>query len=41
LLGMSDRVPPFAKVYSPLGEMAGETIDQFAEDVRDGKFPAG
>jgi 3-methyl-2-oxobutanoate hydroxymethyltransferase len=41
LLGMSDRLPPFAKVYAPLGEMAGETIDRFAEDVREGQFPAG
>lgn len=41
LLGMSDRLPPFAKVYAPLGEMAGEAIDRFAEDVREGKFPAG
>lgn len=41
LLGMSDRVPPFAKVYAPLGETAGETIDRFSEDVRQGKFPGG
>jgi 3-methyl-2-oxobutanoate hydroxymethyltransferase len=39
LLGMSDRLPPFAKVYEPLGLQAGEAIDRFVADVQAGVFP--
>ncbi|MDQ6989120.1 MAG: 3-methyl-2-oxobutanoate hydroxymethyltransferase [Mariprofundaceae bacterium] len=39
LLGLSENIPPFAKAYTNLGEQAGAAIAQWAQDVREGKFP--
>lgn len=41
VLGFFDSVvPPFAKQYAPLGELAVNAVKRYAEDVREGIFPA-
>lgn len=39
LLGLTERIPPFAKAYLNLRQTIGETISTFCEDVRQGQFP--
>ncbi len=42
VLGLSDAfVPPFAKQYAQLGESIVQAARAYAEDVREGRFPAG
>jgi len=40
LLGLSPKLPPFAKRYANLGEVATAAVQQYAADVRSGQFPA-
>jgi 3-methyl-2-oxobutanoate hydroxymethyltransferase len=39
LLGMSDRLPRFAKAYAQVGRAIGDAAKAFAADVRSGAFP--
>jgi 3-methyl-2-oxobutanoate hydroxymethyltransferase len=39
LLGMTDRVPPFAKRYANLQETITQAVQAYGEDVRDRRFP--
>ena len=39
LLGLSERIPPFAKAYANLGESIVSAVERFCEDVRNGSFP--
>ncbi|WP_199248098.1 3-methyl-2-oxobutanoate hydroxymethyltransferase [[Phormidium] sp. ETS-05] len=39
LLGMSERLPPFAKAYANLGVLATEAVQQYAAEVRSRQFP--
>lgn len=39
LLGMSERLPPFAKAYANLGALATEAVQQYAAEVRSRQFP--
>lgn len=39
LLGLSDRQPPFAKVYANLQHTIGEAIAQYSTEVKEGRFP--
>ena len=39
LLGLSERVPPFAKAYVNLSEIITNTVQEFTQDVQKGKFP--
>ncbi len=41
LLGLSDRQPPFAKVYSNLRHSITEAVQAYAEEVRQQRFPDG
>ena len=40
LLGLSDYAPPFARKYAELGEAIATAVKAYAEDVRQGRFPA-
>jgi 3-methyl-2-oxobutanoate hydroxymethyltransferase len=41
MLGLSQgAVPPFVKKYAELGESVARAAGDFAEDVRQGRFPA-
>ncbi len=40
LLGLSDYAPPFARKYAELGEAIAAAVKAYAEDVRQGRFPA-
>lgn len=40
LLGLSETVPPFAKVYDTLGDRAISAARAFCDEVRSGQFPA-
>ena len=40
ILGMYDSAPPFAKVYTQIGEEIMRAAAEYAEDVRGGRFPA-
>ncbi len=39
LLGLSERMPPFAKAYTNLRETITAAVEAFCRDVRDGSFP--
>ncbi len=39
LLGLSERQPPFVKVYANLRQQAIAAIEQYGTEVRQGKFP--
>ena len=39
LLGLSDRIPPFAKAYVNMREIVTNTVQEFTQDVQQGKFP--
>ncbi|HEY9615548.1 MAG TPA: 3-methyl-2-oxobutanoate hydroxymethyltransferase [Microcoleaceae cyanobacterium] len=39
LLGLSDRIPPFAKLYANLRETVTQAVQTFGSEVREGKFP--
>ncbi|MCT7985799.1 3-methyl-2-oxobutanoate hydroxymethyltransferase [Laspinema sp. A4] len=39
LLGMTERVPPFAKRYANLQETITQAVQAYGEDVRDRRFP--
>ncbi len=39
LLGLSAKVPPFAKVYTNLRETVTAAVKAFSQDVRDRQFP--
>ena len=38
LLGLSEKQPPFAKVYTNLRETITQAIEEFSQEVREGKF---
>ncbi|MBL1173494.1 3-methyl-2-oxobutanoate hydroxymethyltransferase [Pantanalinema sp. GBBB05] len=40
LLGLSDRIPPFAKLYANLRETVTQAVQVFGSEVREGKFPS-
>jgi len=40
LLGLSDRIPPFAKTYVNLREIITNSVKEFAQDVAEQKFPS-
>jgi 3-methyl-2-oxobutanoate hydroxymethyltransferase len=39
LLGLSVRLPPFAKAYTNLWETITEAVQNYCTEVREGKFP--
>lgn len=39
LLGLSDKIPPFAKAYVNLREIINNTVQHFTHDVQKGEFP--
>lgn len=39
LLGLSERLPPFAKTYANLRETIAQAVQNFSQDVRERKFP--
>lgn len=39
LLGLGERIPPFAKAYRNLRQTIQEAIREFSSDVRSGQFP--
>lgn len=39
LLGLSERQPPFAKVYTNLSATITEAVQSYAAEVREHKFP--
>jgi 3-methyl-2-oxobutanoate hydroxymethyltransferase len=39
LLGLSDKIPPFAKAYVNLREIVTNTVQEFTQDVQQGEFP--
>lgn len=39
LLGLSDKLPPFAKAYTNLREVITGAIGQFVTEVKENKFP--
>jgi len=39
LLGLSVRLPPFAKAYTNLRETINEAVQNYCVEVREGKFP--
>jgi 3-methyl-2-oxobutanoate hydroxymethyltransferase len=40
LLGLSERQPPFAKVYAGLRDAAMQAVNTYCQDVRDRQFPS-
>ncbi|MEA5592860.1 3-methyl-2-oxobutanoate hydroxymethyltransferase [Rivularia sp. UHCC 0363] len=38
LLGLSEKQPPFAKVYTNLRETITQAVSEFSQEVREGKF---
>lgn len=41
LLGLTERVPPFAKRYANLQETITQAVQAYGEEVRDRRFPPG
>jgi 3-methyl-2-oxobutanoate hydroxymethyltransferase len=41
LLGLTERQPPFAKVYANVGEVITQAVQDFATEVREHQFPTG
>lgn len=41
LLGLSNRRPPFAKAYTNLREVISKAVQEYGEEVREGRFPEG
>jgi 3-methyl-2-oxobutanoate hydroxymethyltransferase len=39
ILGLSEKQPPFAKVYTNLRETITKAVQDYAVEVREGKFP--
>jgi 3-methyl-2-oxobutanoate hydroxymethyltransferase len=39
LLGLSERQPPFAKVYTNLREQITQAVEIYSKEVREQKFP--
>lgn len=39
LLGLSEKLPPFAKTYANLGDTILQAVQNFGQDVRQRKFP--
>jgi 3-methyl-2-oxobutanoate hydroxymethyltransferase len=39
VLGLSERQPPFAKIYTNLRETITKAVQDYASEVREGKFP--
>jgi len=39
LLGLSEKLPPFAKIYVNLREIIAQGIQEYSSEVRQGKFP--
>jgi 3-methyl-2-oxobutanoate hydroxymethyltransferase len=39
ILGLGEYSPPFAKVYAPVGEQMIKAFENYADEVRSGKFP--
>lgn len=40
LLGLSERLPPFAKSYADLRQVITQAVQDYSTEVRDGQFPA-
>ena len=40
LLGLSDRLPPFAKSYANLRQVITQAVQDYSHEVREGQFPA-
>jgi 3-methyl-2-oxobutanoate hydroxymethyltransferase len=40
LLGLSEQIPPFAKKFADLNNVARQAIAAYSQEVREGKFPA-
>ena len=40
ILGLSEKQPPFAKIYTNLRETITNAVQDYAIEVREGKFPA-
>lgn len=41
LLGLSERLPPFAKAYTNLRQIITQAVKDYSSEVREGKFPEG
>ncbi|MEQ9671048.1 3-methyl-2-oxobutanoate hydroxymethyltransferase [Coleofasciculus sp. G2-EDA-02] len=41
LLGLSERQPPFAKLYANLRQMITQAVQDYSHDVRERQFPEG
>ncbi|MFM7406376.1 MAG: 3-methyl-2-oxobutanoate hydroxymethyltransferase, partial [Cuspidothrix sp.] len=39
ILGLSEKQPPFAKIYTNLRETITNAVQDYAMEVREGKFP--
>jgi 3-methyl-2-oxobutanoate hydroxymethyltransferase len=39
ILGLGEYSPPFAKVYAPVGQQMIQAFENYAAEVRSGKFP--
>jgi 3-methyl-2-oxobutanoate hydroxymethyltransferase len=40
LLGLSERLPPFAKSYANLRQVITQAVQDYSHEVREGQFPA-
>ncbi|WP_017713051.1 3-methyl-2-oxobutanoate hydroxymethyltransferase [Prochlorothrix hollandica] len=40
VLGLGQRLPPFAKAYADLRSLSSQALAQFCQEVRNGQFPA-
>ena len=39
LLGLSEKIPPFARPYAHLRQVIGQAVQTFSEEVRNKTFP--